>query len=229
MGYAAGRSAVVLDRHPLWRDAVAQLLDGLGVNVVGKTNNGEAAVQLLDTDKADLLVLGLQVPAGRPDAEALALLRRVREGHPHVRQVVLSECAEPEHIDAAFAAGAVVYCIKTAEPEDLASAIRQAFYHSIFVADVRRVATSAHPAPRNDAAGAELTRREREILKLVAEGHSNAQLARMLWVTEQTVKFHLSNIYRKLDVANRTEASRWAQLNGLLGTGAEEAAATAAA
>jgi DNA-binding CsgD family transcriptional regulator len=61
-----------------------------------------------------------------------------------------------------------------------------------------------------------LTRRELEILRLVADGHSNAQLARMLWVTEQTVKFHLSNIYRKLDVANRTEASRWAQLNGVL-------------
>jgi DNA-binding CsgD family transcriptional regulator len=63
-----------------------------------------------------------------------------------------------------------------------------------------------------------LTRREYEILQLVAEGHSNAQLARMLWVTEQTVKFHLSNIYRKLDVANRTEASRWAQVHGLLET-----------
>jgi DNA-binding CsgD family transcriptional regulator len=53
-------------------------------------------------------------------------------------------------------------------------------------------------------------------LTLVAEGHSNAQLARMLWVTEQTVKFHLSNIYRKLNVSNRTEASRWAQVHGLL-------------
>jgi DNA-binding CsgD family transcriptional regulator len=55
-----------------------------------------------------------------------------------------------------------------------------------------------------------------EILRLVAEGHTNAQLARLLWVTEQTVKFHLSNIYRKLNVANRTEASRWAQVQGLL-------------
>ena len=61
-----------------------------------------------------------------------------------------------------------------------------------------------------------LTRRELELLKLVAEGHSNAQVARMLWVTEQTVKFHLSNVYRKLGVANRTEASRWAQTRGLL-------------
>jgi DNA-binding CsgD family transcriptional regulator len=64
----------------------------------------------------------------------------------------------------------------------------------------------------------DLTRREVEILRLVAEGLSNAELARMLWVTEQTVKFHLSNIYRKLNVSNRTEASRWAQLNGLLPT-----------
>ena len=61
-----------------------------------------------------------------------------------------------------------------------------------------------------------LTRRETEILRLTAEGYSNAQMAKMLWVTEQTVKFHLSNIYRKLDVSNRTEASRWAQLNGML-------------
>ena len=66
--------------------------------------------------------------------------------------------------------------------------------------------------------GDALTRREREILALVAEGHSNRELARMLWVTEQTVKFHLSNIYRKLDVANRTEASRWAHRHGLVGT-----------
>ena len=67
-----------------------------------------------------------------------------------------------------------------------------------------------------------MTRRELEILKHVAEGHSNAALAKMLWVTEQTVKFHLSNIYRKLDVTNRTEASRWAQVSGLLSTKVDE-------
>jgi DNA-binding CsgD family transcriptional regulator len=72
----------------------------------------------------------------------------------------------------------------------------------------------AGSGPAEDSPG--LTRRELEILQLVEEGHSNAELARTLWVTEQTVKFHLSNIYRKLDVSNRTEASRWAQLRGLL-------------
>ena len=79
--------------------------------------------------------------------------------------------------------------------------------------DRRRKALATKP---DDGGTIGLTRRELEILRLAAEGHSNSQLARMLWVTEQTVKFHLSNIYRKLNVANRTEASRWAQRNGIL-------------
>ena len=66
-----------------------------------------------------------------------------------------------------------------------------------------------------------LTRRELEILTLVAEGHTNTQMARMLWVTEQTVKFHLANVYRKLVVTNRTQAGRWAQLHGLLPSSTE--------
>jgi DNA-binding NarL/FixJ family response regulator len=70
------------------------------------------------------------------------------------------------------------------------------------------------PASLDD--GSELTRREREILALVAEGSSNGTVARKLWVTEQTVKFHLSNIYRKLGVSNRTAASRWAHDRGML-------------
>ena len=114
-----------------------------------------------------------------------------------------------EHIDAAFAAGADAYVVKTAHPDDLSLAVRQAFEHSVYLAHARPA-----PPPLDNSPG--LTRREIEILQLVAEGQSNASVAKMLWVTEQTVKFHLSNIYRKLGVANRTEASRWAQLQGLL-------------
>src|SRR5262249_2595781 len=124
---------------------------------------------------------------------------------------------------------ASAYCVKSADPEDLAAAIRQSFEHSIYLAS-GRFPTPAPEAVWDGQVGAqELTRREREILQLVAEGHSNSQLARMLWVTEQTVKFHLSNIYRKLNVTNRTEASRWAQLHGLLPTAPEAVARSAAA
>jgi DNA-binding NarL/FixJ family response regulator len=110
-----------------------------------------------------------------------------------------------------------VFCAKWAQPDDLAVAVRQAFEHSIYFAtngEHGGASTSETTSPEDSAVS--LTKREIEILRLAAEGHSNSQLARMLWVTEQTVKFHLSNIYRKLDVSNRTEASRWAQRHGML-------------
>ena len=141
------------------------------------------------------------------------LLREARVTSPESRCVVLTEKSDEGERDAAFAAGAWAYCAKLAEPDDLVAAIRQLFSPSIYFADSR-------PRPSQSVWAAEepkvLTKRESEILRLTAEGHSNSELAKMLWVTEQTVKFHLSNIYRKLDVSNRTEASRWAMMHGLL-------------
>ena len=112
---------------------------------------------------------------------------------------------------------AEVLCISGFQEDDLAVAIRQSLSRSIYLVSIPSAAVEARAqAPRMSDNDPELTRREIEILQLVSEGHSNSQVGRMLWVTEQTVKFHLSNIYRKLNVANRTEASRWAQLHGLL-------------
>jgi len=221
------RTAVVLDRHPLWVEAMSRLLSEAGVEVVAKASDGEQAVAAVEEFRPDVLIAGV---TGAGAAE-VAFVRRAQDAHPELKSVVMGDEATPESVETAFAAGASIYCVKTAEREDLTSAVRQAFRHSIFVSTGDRYqappAVSTAHAVKKDAA-AELTRRELEILKLVAEGHSNSALARMLWVTEQTVKFHLSNIYRKLDVANRTEASRWAQVNGLLPparTGAEAAVA----
>ncbi len=208
------RTAVILDRHPLWLEALERLLAQVGVEVVGKTTSAGEALELIEEARPDVFIT--EFDSIEQSEEGLACLQRAAEAHPEGRSVVLSAYDDPGHIDAAFAAGASVYCVKTAEPEDLASAIRQAFDHSIYFAGVRRRAMEQVTAPQQPDDSPGLTRREVEILKLVAEGHSNSQLAKMLWVTEQTVKFHLSNIYRKLDVANRTEASRWAQLHGLL-------------
>jgi DNA-binding NarL/FixJ family response regulator len=208
---ALGEStAVIFDRHPLWLDAVEPVVNRLGIELVGKTTSAAGALELIEEREPSLLIL--EVGDDESDG-GLEVLRKAREFCPNLRAVVLSISDDPRYIDAAFEAGAAAYVIKTAEPEDLASAIRQAFDPSIYLRTAPEVAPKQ--AEKNGAGG-ELTRRELEILRLVAEGHSNANLARMLWVTEQTVKFHLSNIYRKLDVANRTEASRWAQLHGLL-------------
>ena len=139
--------------------------------------------------------------------------------NPDAKCVVLSDRDESRERAQAFAAGATAFCVKRAQPDDLAAAIRQSFEPSIYFAWGEPAGATDRETARSGVLeddGVGLTKREIEILRLTAEGYSNSQLARMLWVTEQTVKFHLSNIYRKLDVANRTEASRWAQRNGLL-------------
>jgi DNA-binding NarL/FixJ family response regulator len=207
------RTAVLLDQHPLWLDAVEQVLAQVSVNVVGKAMSVAAATSMLEELGPDLLVAETEL-AGDGPPDGATWFAEVRSRFPDVKVIVLSVSNDPAEISAALAAGAVAYVVKKAQPDDLAVAVRQAYEHSIFFPDMHR---SPEPllAARNGHTP-DLTRRELEILKLVAEGFSNAQLARMLWVTEQTVKFHLSNIYRKLDVSNRTEASRWAQLHDLL-------------
>lgn len=208
------RTAVVLDEHPLWLEAIERLLARVGLTVVGKTTLVENALALIDEHRPDVLITELEFAAREVDA--LGHLRRAREVHPGLKVIVLSANDSPQRIEMALDAGATVYCVKKAEPDDLASAIRQTLDPSIYFAGAPRGSAAPEPAPEPRGDLPDLTRRELEILKLVAEGHSNSQLAQMLWVTEQTVKFHLSNIYRKLHVANRTEASRWAQLHGLL-------------
>jgi DNA-binding NarL/FixJ family response regulator len=207
--------AVVLDPHPIWLDAVEMVLARIGAKVVVKTSSAREALVSIERDQPQLLTLELEGAPGEPDG--FEVIRRARAVAPGIRAIVLSAHHDTAHIDAALAAGAAAYVVKTAHPDDVASAVRQAFDHSVYLAGgARPAAASPTTTPSTSELPGGLTRRELEILLLVAEGHSNSQLARMLWVTEQTVKFHLSNIYRKLGVANRTEASRWAQLNGLL-------------
>ena len=213
------RAAVILDRHPLWLDAMDQLVAGVGIEVAGRATDVDEALELIEEHRPDIFIAGIDA-----STDHVACVRRAKQVQPDLKTIVVSDDTETEAITAAFAAGAAIYCVKTAEQEDLASAIRQVFERSIYIANDNGngYEPTPHPSIEAESVAHELTRRELEILRLVAEGHSNSQLARMLWVTEQTVKFHLSNIYRKLDVANRTEASRWAQLHGLLPAHREE-------
>ena len=207
--------AVLLDPHPIWLDAVEIVLKRVGVGIVAKTTSGAEAIRLVDELRPQLLTLEIDSLPGEPDG--VAVLRQARSSVENLRTIVLSRNHETQYVDAALAAGASAYIVKTAHPDDVASAVRQAFDHSVYLPGMSESTRVQEAQLRAREMPGGLTRRELEILKLVAEGHSNAALARMLWVTEQTVKFHLSNVYRKLEVTNRTEASRWAQVNGLLG------------
>jgi len=180
------------------------------IEVRESVSSVEEALELVEQARPDLLVTAATIGEFQDGIECVS---RARQLAPQLRAVVLGESYDEEEASAALAAGAQAYVLETTYAEDIAAAIRQVFEPSVYLAKGHRVA----PAPRAPSgASSLLTAREREILRLVAEGSSNADVARMLWVTEQTVKFHLSNIYRKLEVSNRTEAGRWAQVNGLL-------------
>ena len=192
------------------------VLGRIGATIVLKTSSSSEAVAAIERSQPRLLTLELDTPPGEPDG--FEVMRRASTLVPS-RAIVLSRHHDPAHIDAALAAGAAAYIVKTAHPDDVAlggSPSVRPFRLPGGRATLRRRAARPGIAAGWPGPPGRPTRRELEILRLVAEGHSNSQLARMLWVTEQTVKFHLSNIYRKLGVANRTEASRWAQVNGLL-------------
>jgi DNA-binding NarL/FixJ family response regulator len=208
------RTTLLVDEHPLWLDTIQQVIQPMRVRVLGKATRSSSALTFLSGGAPDLLITGIRMPEGEMDG--ISLVREALQLAPSMKAIVLSMYEDRAHVEAAFAAGAAAYVLKSANPDDLRSAIRQAFEPSLFLAS--DFMNGAHEPAEKGPVDAGLTRREVEILQLVAEGYSNAQLAKMLWVTEQTVKFHLSNIYRKLGVANRTEASRWAQLNGLLTT-----------
>jgi DNA-binding NarL/FixJ family response regulator len=201
----AGRRAILLDQHPLWHEAVELVLRRLEVDVVARHVDADEALAALKSETPDLLVTDVDLP-GRADGPTFIRLARTRR--PMLRIVVLTLSEDPERIQGALSAGADAYVLKAAHPDDLATAVRQSFTHSLYLAPPPAVAASHHSSP--------LTAREVEILRLVAEGYSNRRLAELLSVSEPTVKFHLTNVYRKLGVGNRTEASRWAQRHGIL-------------
>ena len=143
---------------------------------------------------------------------ALARLREIAEDVPQAKSMLLTLQMDSEWLEQAFEAGAHAVVSKTVHPVSLGTLLREISHGNV-----------VHRFEKRPAAIIEedcpLTDRELEILQLVAEGHTNGRIARELWVTEQTVKFHLSNTYRKLGVANRTEASRYAHRHDLVGTG----------
>jgi DNA-binding NarL/FixJ family response regulator len=182
----------VLDDDSDWRGTVRRALDRVGRPIVDATGKEEAAV-LVERLQASLLVVG---PGCAGD---LGWLRGVRDDSRllHVVVVVAAD-ATAEVAGAAFAAGATAVITDTARAGNLASTL----------------ALAAAGSGKGDDFG--LSDREVEILELVARGSSNAQIARALWVSDQTVKFHLSRIYKKLGVSSRTEAAWVARTEGLV-------------
>jgi len=145
MSHIASRTAVIVDEHPLWLDALQQLLERLELQVVGRATDKRAAEKLVDEHRPDVLVADystIEGEDGMPTPDNALL--RARQANPEVKCIVLSEGDDPKEREHAFASGAAAFCVKRAEPEDLAAAIRQSFDHSIEGLEASQSARNLH-------------------------------------------------------------------------------------
>jgi DNA-binding NarL/FixJ family response regulator len=193
---------VLAEDHGLMRDAVKLVFDEAeDVDLVGEVGNGNDLLPLLARVEADVVLLDVQLPG----LDGLGCLEAVAEHHPHVKVAMLSAVEDPQVIESAFRRGARAYILKSVNPFDLPATIRQIVDESV----IHR----AHAAPDGSASPKRVTglsEKEMAVLAELANGYTNKQIAARLWLSEQTVKFHLRNIYRKLGIKSRTEALRYA-------------------
>ena len=193
---------VLAEDHALMRDAVKLVLEEEeDVVLVGEVANGNELLPLLKRVEADFVLLDVQLPG----LDGLACLEALAEHHPQVKVAMLSAVEDTNVIESAFRRGAHGYIHKAVNPFDLPAAIRQIVDQSV----IHRPLT-----PRDGVSSASrqslLSEKEVAVLVELCHGHTNKQIAARLWLSEQTVKFHLRNIYRKLEIKNRTEALRYA-------------------
>lgn len=196
-------SIALADDIPLMVDGVAGAIGGDdGFAVAGVSHSIDDLLDGVGANPPDVLVMDPWMQGGA----GLDAIRAIHERHPGVVVIALSSVTDPDHVRAAINAGARAYVGKDTAGRDLRVLIRH-------------VLAGAQVMPAVAARGADVTRltsREREVLRLAAEGMSNREIAQVLFVTDQTVKFHLGNVYRKLGVTNRTEAARQAMRRGLV-------------
>jgi DNA-binding NarL/FixJ family response regulator len=200
---------LIADDHPLIVAGLRRALaDHEDIEIVGEAQSGSEVMPLVERRRPDVVLLDLSMP-GDPVLESI---ERIAAEWPETKTVVLSACDDRPSIDAALNAGASAYVVKSVKAIDVASLVRQASTGAVFHAGVRRVSSSAEPGEDETPL---LTERQQTILDAIAAGLTTAAISEQLWVSEHTVKFHLTNIYRTLGVANRAGAIRYALKQGL--------------
>ena len=198
---------LIVDDHPLVRAGLAGLLQAADLQIVGAAADGEQAVRLSAELAPDVVLMDLSMP-GLDGAEAT---RRIRSRCPGVQVAVLTSSSDGERVWDALDAGAVGYLLKDSEPAQLREAVR-AVSRGESPLDPR-AARSMLEARRPEKAVSGLTERERQVLSLIAQGRANKQIARSLGISEPTVKAHVTSIFHRIGVTDRTSAALWAQRN----------------
>ena len=205
---------VIVADNSLIIEAIAGGLRRSGeFHLLGHTNGRRTSARAIAGVQPDAILLDEMDRSER----VLQLIRDVKAEDERIAVIVLSIHMDPTWLEQIFDAGATAAISKASQPVVVATLARETLNGHIVHAFPGRRVTGRRHASAVSAEALPLTERELEILQLVAAGSTNSEVARSLWVTEATVKFHLRNLYRKLDVANRTEASHFAHVNGLVG------------
>ena len=201
---------LVADDHPLILQGLRRTLEACDdIDVVGEARSGDEVVPLVERRSPDVVLLDMRMPG----LESSECIRQIKRSWPEVKTVVLSASEDRATIDSAVSAGASAYVLKSVNALDIPALVRQVaagytLYH--------RPEDDGEGVPQDDQDHG-LTDREATILAAVASGKTTKAISAELWVTEHTVKFHLTNIYRKLGVSNRSGAVRYAFEHGLAG------------
>jgi NarL family two-component system response regulator LiaR len=205
---------LVVDDHAVVREGLRTFLELQdGIVVVGEAGDGEAGVSAAERLRPDVVLMDLVMPR----LDGVGAMRRLRRRLPATRVIVLTSFADDERLLPAIRAGAAGYLLKDAEPRELARAVRAAHAGEALLdpAVAARVVQEL-AAPTDGDVAERLTRREREVLELLARGLSNKRIARELGIAEKTVKTHVGHLLAKLGVTDRTQAAVRAVRAGLV-------------
>jgi len=205
---------LVVDDHSVVRRGLVELFETAeDIEVVGDAADGAAAVEAAERLRPDLVLMDLSMPG----VDGVEATRRIRAAHPEVAVVILTSFSEQPRILGAIDAGAVGYLLKDAEPDELLRGVRSAAAGEAPFSPRAAKALLSLGAQRQ--VDADLSDREREVLACVAEGLPNKLIARRLAISEKTVKAHLTSVFRRIGVTDRTQAALWAERHGVTPSG----------
>jgi DNA-binding NarL/FixJ family response regulator len=200
---------LIVDDHTVVRSGLVtffSLLDD--IEVVGQASDGSQAVAAAAALHPDVVLMDLLMPA----LDGVTAIARIKADQPDIEIVAMTSFIEEEKVTAALAAGATGYLLKDAEADEVAAAVRDAYHGEMHLdpAVARVLAERLRHRPQDDGPTEPLTEREREVLRLVARGLSNKDIAAALFITERTARTYVSNILGKLGLQSRTQAALWA-------------------
>jgi NarL family two-component system response regulator LiaR len=211
---------LIVDDHTIVRKGIRALLAEIeGIEVVGEADNGQEAIAQADTLHPDVILMDLAMPK----MDGIEATRQIKASQPESRILVMTSFAADDKVFPAIKAGALGYLLKESAPEDLVQAIRQIHRgeSSLHPTIARKVLQEITHPPDRPPTPNPLTEREAEVLRLVAQGLSNQDIARKLNISDPTVRTHVSNIMSKLHLATRIQAALYALREGLVSLDAE--------